>query len=112
MLVRAAYASARGTLTGLLTLGAAVRAGGLTDLLQRFGDLMFAASDQEARWRGWSIERRQAGLSRAYRDPMFDRLVRCPHCRGAGTTAADSLCAPCSGTGCLVLDHPPIAYDG
>ena len=58
-----------------------MRAGGLTD---PGGDLLFAGNDEEARWRGWSIEARHAGLTRVYRDPAFDRLVQCPDCRGAG----------------------------
>ena len=70
MRARAAYAGMRTSLAGLLGLRAAVRAGGLTDLLEWLGDLVFAGHDREARWRGWSIERRQAGLSRVYRDPM------------------------------------------
>ena len=112
LLVRTAYAGARGTVTGLLRLRATVRAGWRPDLLQRFGGRVFAGNDREAGWRSWSIERRRAGLSRLYRDPMFDRLVRCRHCRGAGTAAAGTVCAPCSGTGRLVLDQPPIAHDG
>jgi len=111
-LARAAFAGGRNSVAGLLRLRAAVRAGRLKYLLEQLGDLVFAGSDREARWRGWSIERRRAGLSRVYRDPMFDRLVRCPHCRGAGTTAAAPRCASCSGTGRLFLDQPPIAHDG
>ena len=78
----------------------------------RIGDLLFAGNDEEARWRGWSIEERRAGLARVYRDPAFDRLVQCPDCRGAGVTTAEFRCAPCSGTGRLILDQPPIAHDG
>ena len=111
MLARAGYAGVRTSLAGLLGLRAAMRAGGLTELLERLGDLVFAGNDREARWRGWSIVRRQAGLSRVYRDPMFDRPVRCTHCWGAGS-AGGPLCASCSGSGRLILDQPPIAYDG
>jgi hypothetical protein len=81
-------------------------------LLARIGDLLFAGNDEEARWRGWSIEERHAGLARVYRDPAFDRLAQCPDCRGAGVTMAESRCVPCSGTGRLILDQPPIAHDG
>jgi hypothetical protein len=81
-------------------------------LLARIGDLLFAGNDKEARWRGWSSEERRAGLARLYRDPAFDRLVQCPDCRGAGVTTAEFRCAPCSGTGRLILDQPPIAHDG
>ena len=111
MRARAAYGGMRTSLAGLLSLRAAVRAGRLTDLLERLGDQVFAGNDSEARWRGWSIERRQAGLSRVYRDPMFDRLVRCPHCRGAGTAAGGPLCASCSGSGRPTF-QPPIIPDG
>ena len=72
---------------------------------------MFAGHDRDARWCGWSIERRHAGLSRVYRDPMFDRLVRYPQCQDAGS-AGGPLCASCSGSGRLILDQPPIAHDG
>ena len=81
-------------------------------LLARIGDLLFAGNDEEARWRGWSSEERRAGLARLYRDPTFDRLVQCPDCRGAGVTTAEFRCAPCSGTGRLILGQPPIAHDG
>lgn len=111
MLARAAYAGVRSSLAGLLGLRAAMRAGGLTELLERLGNLVFAGHDREARWRGWSIERCHSGLSRVYRDPMFDRLVRCPHCRSAGS-AGGPPCASCSGSGRLILDQPPIAPDG
>ncbi len=107
MLARATYAGVRTSLAGLLGLRAAVWAGGLTELLRLLGDLVFAGNDREARWRGWSIERRHAGLSRVYRDPMFDRLVRCRDCRGAGS-AGGPPCASCSGSGRLILDQPPI----
>ena len=94
-------------LEGLSGLG-----GWLTGLPRRIGGRLFAGNDEEAGWRGWTAEPRRAGLSRAYRDPMFDRLVRCPDCHGAGITRAESRCVPCAGTGRLVLGHPPIAHDG
>jgi hypothetical protein len=111
MRARAAYGGVRSSLAGLLGLRAAVRAGRRADLFERLGDLVFARNDREARWRGWSIERRHTGLSRVYRDPMFDRLIRCPHCRGAGP-AGGPLCASCSGSGRLIPDQPPIAPGG
>jgi hypothetical protein len=81
-------------------------------LLARIGDLLFAGNDEEARWRGWRIEERRGGLARLYRDPAFDRLVQCPDCRGTGVGTAEFRCAPCSGTGRLILDRPPIAHGG
>ena len=87
--------------------------GGLTGgLIARAGDLIFAACDEEAGWRGWSIERRHGGLTRVYRDPAFDLIVHCPQCRGLGTAPGGAECGLCSGTGRLVLDQPPIASDG
>ncbi len=112
MLARAVRAGARAVVTGLLGRRAAAPGGWLAGLPHRIGDLLFAGNDEEARWRGWSIEQRHAGLTRMYRDPAFDRLVPCPDCRGAGVTMAESRCAPCSGTGRLTLDQPPIAHDG
>ncbi len=112
MLARAFCAGARAVVTGLLGAGATAPGGWLTGLPHRIGDLLFSGSDEEARWRGWAIEQRHAGLTRVYRDPAFDRLVQCPDCRGAGVTAAESRCASCSGTGRLVLDQPPIGHDG
>ena len=97
----------------MLVLGpAAILSGWLADLLIRIGDRLFAMNDQEAAWRGWQTERRHAGLGRRYRDPRFDTLSRCPHCLGVGTTAADSRCAQCSGTGRLILDQSPSWHDG
>jgi hypothetical protein len=50
------------------------------------GELMFAHSDQEARWRAWDIQVRQAGLGRRYRD-------RCP---GTDAEAERAACQDCS----------------
>ncbi|HEY0716888.1 MAG TPA: hypothetical protein VGD68_04670 [Streptosporangiaceae bacterium] len=66
------------------------------------GDLMFAGEDAEASWRAWDIERRDAGLGRAYRDPRFDTLVGCPRCHDVSTTAGGPACAQCSAAGRLV----------
>jgi hypothetical protein len=96
----------------LVRAPAAILSGWLADLLTRIGDRMFAMNDEEAGWRGWHIERRQAGLGRRYRDPQFDTLSQCPDCRGIGGIAADSPCAQCSGTGRLVLGRPPSLHDG
>lgn len=89
---------------------AVISTGRLADLLIRIGDWMFAGNDQEAGWRGWQIERRHAGLGRRYRDPRFDTLSQCPHCRGAGIEA-DASCALCSGTGRLVLGRPSMPLE-
>jgi len=112
VLVRAVCAGAQAVVTGLFRRWAVARGNWLTGLPNRIGDLLFAGNDEEARWRGWSTEERHAGLARLYRDPAFDRLVQCPDCRGAGVTMAESRCVPCSGTGRLILDQPPIAHDG
>lgn len=113
-LFRLAYAGVRAAFAGPLHVrsGPVLVGNWLADLVSRAGDLLFAANDREARWLGWDIQRRHAGLSRCYRDPRFDTLIRCSHCRGLGTTAARSSCTHCSGTGCIALDQPPLAHDG
>ena len=107
----------RGTCAALASLaGARHQPGRARELIagtvRRIGDLVFMANDEEACWRGWTIQPRFAGLGRRYRDPMFDTLAPCPHCRGLGVTAADSLCVKCSGTGRITLDPPPFPHDG
>jgi hypothetical protein len=84
----------------------------LAGIIRRAGDLIFMANDEEAYWRGWTIERRQAGLGRRYRNPRFDTLATCPHCRGLGVTAAESLCVKCTGTGRITVEQPPFPHDG
>ena len=84
----------------------------LTGILRQIGDLIFMPCDEEAYWRGWTIQRRHAGLSRRYRDPVFDTVARCPHCRGLGVGVEESLCLKCSGTGRVTVDQPPFACDG
>src|ERR1700730_546252 len=56
----------------------------LSRLLRNFGDRLFADTDARARRHGWQVTRRHGGLSRRYRDPRFDSLVRCPSCAGTG----------------------------
>jgi hypothetical protein len=60
------------------------------------GELMFAHSDQEARWRAWDIQVRQAGLGRRYRDRRFDTLVPCLRCPGTDAEAERAACQDCS----------------
>ena len=103
---------ARAALMALPRAQTAIAAGWLGDLVARAGDVKFAVCDEEAGWRGWSIERRRGGLTRVYRDPAFDLIVHCPQCRGLGTAPGGAECGLCSGTGRLVLDQPPIASDG
>jgi hypothetical protein len=81
-------------------------------IIRLAGDLIFMANDEEAYWRGWTVERRLAGLGRRYRDPLFDTLATCPHCRGLGITATESLCVTCSGAGRVTIIGPPFAHDG
>jgi hypothetical protein len=113
-LFRLAYTGARAAFAGLLDVrsGPALRASRITGLPGWACDLIFAANDREARWRGWDTQRRHAGLSRCYRDPRFDTLIRCSRCHGLGTTTARSSCAHCSGIGRIALDQPPFAHDG
>jgi hypothetical protein len=103
---------ARAALMALPHAQTAILAGWLGGLIARAGDLIFAAGDEEAGWRGWSIEQRHGGLTRVYRDPAFDLIVHCPRCRGLGTALGGAECGLCSGTGRLVPDQPPIASDG
>ena len=103
---------ARAALMALPRAQTAIVAGWLGDLVARAGDVIFAACDEEAGWRGWCMERRRGGLARVYRDPAFDLIVHCPQCRGPGTAPGGAECGLCSGTGRLVLDQPPIASDG
>jgi hypothetical protein len=84
----------------------------LAGIIRRAGDLIFMANDEEACWRGWTVERRHGGLGRRYRDPLFDSVATCPHCRGLGITAAESLCVTCSGTGRVTVIGPPLTHDG
>ncbi len=112
VLLRTAYTGARAALMALPHAQTAILAGWLGELIARAGDLVFAACDEEAGWRGWNVERRHGGLARVYRDPAFDLIVHCPQCRGLGTASAGAECGLCSGTGRLVLDQPPIASDG
>ncbi len=117
-LIRLAYRAAAAALVGLARVRAGARdrpgrtAGWLAGIIRLAGDLIFMANDEEAYWRGWTVERRLAGLGRRYRDPLFDTLATCPHCRGLGITAAESLCVKCSGTGRVTLIGPPFAHDG
>ena len=117
-LIRLAYRAADAALVGLVRVRVGVRdrpgrtVGWLAGIIRRAGDLIFMANDEEACWRGWTVERRHAGLGRRYRDPLFDTLATCPHCRGLGITATESLCVKCSGTGRITIDQPPFAHDG
>lgn len=112
VLLRTACAGARAALMALPRAHTVIRAGWLGGLIAHAGDVIFAACDEEAGWRGWSIERRHGGLLRMYRDPAFDLIVHCPQCRGLGTAPGGVGCGPCSGTGRLVLDQPPVGSDG
>ena len=117
-LIRLAYGAVATALVGLATVRAGARdkpgrtVGWLAGIIRLAGDLIFMANDEEAYWRGWTVERRLAGLGRRYRDPLFDTLATCPHCRGLGITAAESLCVKCSGAGRVTTDQPPFAHDG
>ena len=63
----------------------AILAGWLRAFIARAGEFIFAACDEEAGWRGWSIERRHGGLTRVYRDPALDPIVHRPQCGGLRT---------------------------
>ncbi len=84
----------------------------LAGIIKRFGDIVFLANDEEACWWGWTVERRHGGLGRRYRHWLFGTVASCPHCRGLGITATESLCVKCSGTGRVTIDQPPFPHDG
>lgn len=71
-------------------------------LLRRIGDALFRADDELAQRQDWQVHIGRFGLSRTYRHPGFDRLTRCPDCRGAGRRF-DADCDRCSGTGRVTL---------
>jgi hypothetical protein len=83
----------------------------LSRLLRNFGDRLFADTDAKARQHGWQVTRRNGGLSRRYRDPRFDSLVRCPSCAGTGGSDA-AACGPCRGSGRLTLHQPAQVQGG
>jgi hypothetical protein len=84
------------------------------NISRKIGDRVFAANDEEARWHGWEIIPRHAGLSRRYRDPRFDTLIECPECLGSGTStrngAVRTPCPACAATGRLRLQAPDASH--
>jgi hypothetical protein len=78
-------------------------AGQLAAWVRAGGDRLFREQDANARRYGWDVQVRHGGLSRAYRDPRFDRLQACPACRGAGTGEQDRACDRCGGTGRITV---------
>jgi hypothetical protein len=79
-------------------------------LLRSAADLLFARPDAAARRAGLIVTR--ASLSRTYRDPRLDLLVRCPACAGADCEAYWlPACPACRGTG-RVLPAAAPAHTG
>jgi len=76
----------------------------LEERTRRAGAALFAKPDAWAVRSGWTITQRRGGLSRTYRDPRFDLLIRCTSCGGSGFnhTAARGACPTCGGSGRLV----------
>ena len=91
--------SIAGRIGSTVGLGAAVLLSWLAYIPRRLGDHIFTWNDIDAYWRGWQIIRVHGGLGRRYRDPRFDALTACPQCQGGGSSARDTPCAPCLGTG-------------
>jgi hypothetical protein len=77
-------------------------------LLRRLGEAVFGPDDARAVDRGWQVTVGRRGLSRTYRHPGFDWLVRCPDCQGSGLRR-DVACGRCSGTGRVRLVGPVAA---
>jgi hypothetical protein len=71
--------------------------------LTEIGRYLFTGCDRRAQQRGWQISAVHGGFGRRYRDPRFDRLIRCPSCAGMGSVGlkGQTPCRPCGGTGRL-----------
>jgi hypothetical protein len=82
--------------------------------LTGIGRRLFGGSDARARPRGWQITAVHGGLGRRYRDPRFDRLIRCPSCAGMDSIGVrgETPCQPCGGTGRLTRTTVPQAVQG
>ena len=91
--------SVGGRIGSAVGLAAAVLLSWLAYIPRRLGDHIFTWNDSEAYWHGWQITKVHGGLGRRYRDPRFDALTACPQCQGGGSSARDTPCAPCLGTG-------------
>lgn len=80
----------------------------LRDLLLRvlsaIGNMIFRADDHRARERSWQVLPRHGGLSRAYRDPRFDYLIRCAACSSRGRDLTGLTCPTCDGAGRISLN--------
>ena len=86
--------------------------GRLARLIRIAGDRLFRDADTHASQHGWQITARRGGLARTYRDPRFDRLRRCPVCRGTGIHRAEQACNHCAGTGRITVAQPLLADRG
>jgi hypothetical protein len=86
----------------------------LPALLLRFaGDRLFAGPDAAARRAGLTVIRGRRGLSRTYRDPRLDLLVRCPDCGGRDCAAYWlAACPTCHGTGRVLPAREPVHPGG
>jgi hypothetical protein len=80
-------------------------------LFLRFaGERLFAGPDTAARHAGLTVTRGPRGLSRTYRDPRLDLLVRCDACEGRGCEAYWlPACPTCRGTGRVLPVREPAA---
>jgi hypothetical protein len=78
-------------------------------LFLRFaGERLFAGPDTAARHAGLTVTRGPRGLSRTYRDPRLDQLVRCPACAGVDCeTYWLPPCQACRGTGRVLPARAP-----
>jgi hypothetical protein len=77
-------------------------------LLRYAGELLFARPDAAARRAGLTVTPGARGLSRTYRDPRLDQLVRCPACAGVDCeTYWLPPCQACRGTGRVLPARAP-----
>jgi hypothetical protein len=92
--------------------GPAQATGRLALLIRRAGNLLFEGADARAMQYGWQITPQRGGLARAYRDPRFDRFLRCPACGGTGLEPGKQSCLPCAGTGRIKITEWSLADRG
>jgi hypothetical protein len=80
--------------------------GFLADRLRAAGDRLFCADVERAMVNGLQVRPGRFRLSRAYRDPRFDRLAECDFCHGWGSVFPGHPCVQCAGTGRMTMSEP------
>jgi hypothetical protein len=80
--------------------------------LSLIGSKIFRTDDRRACERGWQVLSRHGGLSRTYRDPRFDDLIRCAACSDRGRDLVGVTCATCDGAGRIILNPAEASEPG